>query len=145
MSEVIIWELQFFLKAFFLGFCLRMIYDVLLIWRKLIRHKTIWISIEDVLFWITVGLYIFALLFRENSGTPRGFAIFGIWIGMLLYHLGPSKLLVPVLSKGLAWVLLRVRKVLQIVWKGLKKIIAWFTIKKNEHKKDGKVKKYGKG
>ena len=144
MSEVILWEMQFFAKAFFLGFCLRMAYDVLLIVRKVVHHKHIWVSIEDVLFWIMCGFYVFGLLFRENSGTPRGFAIFSVIVGMLMYHLGPSKLLVPVLSKGLRMVLNGISTIIHFIWKHLKKPLLWFTIRCKKHCKRRKEKRDGK-
>lgn len=86
------WELTFFARAFLLGFCLRMGYDGLWLFRRLIRHRHFWITAEDFLFWAAGSVMMFGLLFRENNGTPRLFALLGVLAGMLLYHLGPSPL-----------------------------------------------------
>ncbi len=86
------WELYFFLRAFFLGFCLRMGYDLFLIFRKICRHRHFWVNAEDFLFWMTGSILMFGLLFQENSGTPRFFALLGVMAGMILYHMGPSPL-----------------------------------------------------
>lgn len=84
------WELIFFLRAFFLGFCMRMGYDVFLVLRRIWKHRSLWITLEDFIFWMTGSILMFGLLFRENNGTPRGFALFGVLAGMILYHFGPS-------------------------------------------------------
>ena len=86
------WELQFFLHAFCLGFCLRMSYDLLLILRLILRHRRFAVSLEDFAFWISGSVFMFGLMYRENNGTPRLFAIVGLLAGMALYHLGPSRI-----------------------------------------------------
>ncbi len=84
------WELFFFLRAFFLGFSLRMGYDFFLISRRLWKHHGFWITVEDFIFWMTGSILMFGLLFKENNGTPRLFALLGVLAGMILYHVGPS-------------------------------------------------------
>lgn len=86
------WELLFFAEVFFLGFCLRMSYEILWIFRRLVRHRHFFITLEDFCFWLTGSILMFGLLFKENNGTPRLFAIFGVLIGMGMCHLGPGRL-----------------------------------------------------
>jgi len=84
------WELFFFLRAFFLGFCMRMGYDIFLVLRRLWKHRSLWVTLEDFVFWGSGSILMFGLLFLENNGTPRGFALLGVLAGMILYHYGPS-------------------------------------------------------
>ena len=85
-------ELVFFVRSFFLGFVLRMCYDPLILLRKTWHHPRWLVNLQDALYWMAGSLTMFGLLFRENNGTPRLFAIAGILTGMLLYQLGPGRL-----------------------------------------------------
>lgn len=78
-------ELQFFSKAFLLGVLMMISYDVIRIFRRLIPHGTVAVAVEDVLYWLLCGVYIFRMLYVENSGAIRGFAIVAVVLGMLLY------------------------------------------------------------
>lgn len=92
MSEGIILELQFFGRAFVWGIFMMILYDVVRIFRKLVRHSIVAVAVEDILYWLVCGVLIFRMLYLENSGAIRGFAIAAVIIGMLLY-LQLSKLL----------------------------------------------------
>lgn len=111
VTDGVVWELLFFARAFFLGFCLRMGYDGLLLFRMLLRHRHIVISLEDFIFWMTGSVLMFGLLFRENNGTPRLFALAGVLAGMVLYHLGPSALVCGLFDRILRF-LRRKRKII---------------------------------
>ncbi|MBQ8638483.1 MAG: spore cortex biosynthesis protein YabQ [Lachnospiraceae bacterium] len=95
------WEIHFFLHAFWLGFCLRMGYDGLLLLRRILKHSRFFVSLEDLFFWLVGSVMMFGLLFRENNGTPRLFALVGLILGMSMYHLGPSRIVCGLFDKGL--------------------------------------------
>lgn len=78
-------ELQFFSKAFLLGAAMMTAYDVIRIFRRLIPHGTAAVAVEDILYWLFCGVNIFRMLYVENSGAIRGFAIAAVVLGMLLY------------------------------------------------------------
>ena len=72
VSENIFQELDFFAVSFALGILLVLIYDCLRIFRRLVRHGTMWISLEDLLYWIFTAFVIFAMLYQKNDGLIRG-------------------------------------------------------------------------
>ena len=78
-------ELQFFGKAFLCGLFLALLYDGIRLFRRLIRHGKRAVAVEDLLYWLACGVLIFRMLYRENSGAVRGFAIAAVVLGMLLY------------------------------------------------------------
>lgn len=135
VMDGVAWELLFFVRAFFLGFCLRMGYDGLLLLRLLLRHRHIVISLEDFIFWMTGSVLMFGLLFQENNGTPRLFALAGVLAGMLLYHLGPSPLICGLFDRILR-LIRRKRKIIgKNVKEALKKMRNQFRMKtRKEHK-----------
>lgn len=115
VSDGIHQELVFLLISFALGEGLVMLYDVFRIFRKVVPHGVIWISVEDVLYWIVAALLIFGMIFQENDGLIRGFAIGGILLGMLFFNHFVS----PFLIRGISGIL---KKILEILKKGLKKV-----------------------
>ncbi len=85
MSEGIILELRFFGTAFLWGILMMVLYDIIRIFRRLIPHNITAVAIEDILYWLVCGVLIFRMLYLENSGAIRGFAIAAVIMGMLLY------------------------------------------------------------
>lgn len=94
VSAEILKEADILLKAFATGVILIFVYDLLRIMRRLIPHGTVWIAVEDFLFWAGSALTIFAMLYRENDGYLRGFSIGGVILGMFLYSLLLSRFVV---------------------------------------------------
>lgn len=149
ISAAILKETDIFWKALALGGILMFVYDMLRILRRLVRHNTWWVDLEDFLFWVGSAIAIFSMLFRENDGYLRGFSIGGVVLGMLLYAATLSPLVVKasvfvlkkiafVLTRPLVWVsrLLKIplrairrqgKKIMVFSKKRLKKI--WKTVK----------------
>lgn len=105
MSPGIIEEVDFFLNSFLMGILITFVYDLLIIFRKVIRHNHFCISLEDLLFWIGCAVGIFAMLYKENNGAPRWFAIAGAAAGMTLYKLTVSRLFIKATTAVLTAIL----------------------------------------
>lgn len=86
VSEQIFRELDFFAVSFVLGALLVFVYDCLRIFRRMVRHGVLWISLEDFCYWVAVAFAVFAMLYQKNDGLIRGFSIGGVMIGMLFYN-----------------------------------------------------------
>lgn len=67
------------------GAALFLLYDFLRILRRIIPHGSLWIGMEDIIYWLIYTGVVFVMLYRENDGMVRGFAIGGLAFGMLLY------------------------------------------------------------
>ena len=85
MAGGILFELQFFGKAFLCGVALALLYGGLKVFRRLVFHGTVWMAAEDLAYWLLCGFLIFRMLYRENSGAVRGFVMAAVVLGMLLY------------------------------------------------------------
>ncbi len=90
ISESLMWEVSFLAKTLALGLGIRCGYDLLIVFRRFVKHGSLWTGIEDSLYCAFGAVVTFALFYTENQGTPRGFALFGVITGMLVYHFGPS-------------------------------------------------------
>lgn len=94
MSQNIVNEVTFLLHSFLMGIIITFVYDGFLILRRLIRHSLFLISVEDLIFWIACAIGVFYMLYEENNGILRWFAVFGASLGMLIYKLSISALFV---------------------------------------------------
>ncbi len=117
MSHSIIEEASFFLSSFLMGIMITFAYDWLVICRKVIRHHNIVISLEDLLFWIACAIAIFAMLYEENNGVPRWFAIAAAAVGMLLYKMTLGRLFVWIMAAVLSALFRMLKKAAHIAAK----------------------------
>lgn len=70
-----------FLSACLAGNIVCLVYCAIRVFRRLIRHSLFWVSMEDLMFWVTVGLYLFAEMYRTCSGNIRWYFVLGVLIG----------------------------------------------------------------
>lgn len=111
MSREIVQELTFFTHSVLMGLVITFVYDWIRVLRRLFRHGTVLMSVEDLLFWLICGIGVFYMLYRENNGTLRWFAVLGAAIGMFLYKMIVRDTLVNVMSTCLhkmMWFVFRV-------------------------------------
>lgn len=85
VSEAIGHEASVLGISILIGAALFLLYDFLRIFRRIIPHGTLWIGVEDICYWLVYTGVVFVMLYRENDGMVRGFAIGGLVFGMLLY------------------------------------------------------------
>lgn len=98
MSQDIMKEVIFLGHSFLMGVMITFVYDWFLIIRRLIKHNMFFISLEDLFFWVICAISMFAMLYRENSGTLRWFAVAGAFLGMLVYKKTISHFLIKTVS-----------------------------------------------
>ena len=143
MSAAINTELFFFLKSILTGVIIILLYDILRILRRIIKHKTLVITIEDGLYWLTSGLMIFMMMYKENDGIVRGFSIVGVLLGMLVYNGSISKIVVKYIALVINFIVHLFQKTLYFLFTPFRFIIKKLGkgVKKTSTKV-GKGKKY---
>lgn len=133
-------ELYFFGVCILWGGLVLLAYDFLRIIRRLIKHGILLLAVEDIIFWIAAGIFIFAMIYRQNNGIIRGFAVMGMSAGMLLYNrlvrdrlvniivklirllIKPFVLAISLIKKCLALVGKRLQNILKLLLKRLKSV-----------------------
>ena len=120
MSQGIVQEVTFFLHSILMGLIITFAYDWILIFRKLFRHGKFWMSVEDFIYWFVCGISVFYMLYRENNGVLRWFAVVGAAIGMLFYKLTIRNRFVSIMSTCIYKIMWFVFRVIQVVLKPLK-------------------------
>lgn len=85
MSARIVGELEFFARSFVWGIFITLVYDCLRLFRQAVHHGNVWVALEDLLYWVVYALLLFRMMYLENDGMIRGFALLAVLLGMLLY------------------------------------------------------------
>ena len=98
-------------------------YDALRIFRRIIPHGNLWIGIEDFWYWLVCTGAVFVMLYRENDGMARGFALGGVVLGMLLYYLLLSRLVIRLNVLVLGTVLSVAKRILRFFFGPLFRIL----------------------
>lgn len=120
MSREIVQELTFFAHSVLMGLAITFVYDWIRVLRRLFKHGAVLTSLEDIVFWLVCGLSVFYMLYRENNGTLRWFAVAGAMIGMLFYKMIVRDTFINIMSTCLHKIMWLLFRVLQIVLKPLK-------------------------
>ncbi len=115
VSETIIHEAAVLGTSVLVGAVLFLLYDLLRIFRRVVPHGTVWIGAEDFLYWLICTGAVFVMLYQENEGMVRGFALGGVVVGMMLYYLLFSRLVIRVNVLALQAVLHVFRRIFRII------------------------------
>ena len=131
----------FLFQAVVMGAGITFLYDWLRTLRRVIPHKQLAISLEDLVFWIFCGIQVFLWMYRVTNGGMRWFAVAGALVGMWLYKKlfsrifvkGTSRILSRILAilgkifgillKPFRWTLVRARSAGSLLGRGKKKIL----------------------
>lgn len=117
MNHAILVELQFFATSVFWGMILLILYDVLRIVRRIIKHNVILVGMQDIIYWIICSILIFHMMYQQNDGIIRGFSIMAMLIGMMLYHNLISDKFVDLVSKSINKILNFIQKLIMLLFK----------------------------
>lgn len=120
MSQGIVQEITFFLHSVLMGLVITFAYDWILIFRKLFKHGKFWISVEDLIYWFVCGISVFYVLYRENNGVLRWFAVAGAALGMSFYKLTIKNRFINIMSTYIYKIMCFAFRVIQVVLKPLK-------------------------
>lgn len=115
MSDSISLEIQFFLVSILSGAILLIVYDMIRIFRRIIKHTKILVGIQDIFFWIVSSIFIFIMMYKQNNGAIRGFSIMGMGIGMLVYNQFLSNVVVHVSTTFIHKMMHLIKKVIMMI------------------------------
>ncbi|NBH72232.1 spore cortex biosynthesis protein YabQ [Clostridiaceae bacterium] len=85
MSPNIHFEARLLVMGMITGAGLMALYDLLRIFRVLVRHGWLWVGVEDLGYWVFAGFTVFYLLYRENDGALRLYVISAVLLSMVVY------------------------------------------------------------
>ena len=142
MSQNIIVEAVFLLDAFVRGAVLVLIYDIIRIFRRVIKHNVLFIALEDIIYWISMGIMVFILFFKNNNGVIRVFALVAMGIGVCFYLLFLSEYIVKYTSKIINFFKNALFKLIKMVFRPIYKLTA-YRFRRWSHERKKKSDKTG--
>lgn len=79
-------EWSVFWQAMLSGNIVYLAYCVIRVLRRLIKHNLFFVSLEDIFYWLGVGIYLFIRVYQTNNGTIRWYFILGTILGAIFTH-----------------------------------------------------------
>ena len=86
-------EIVVFIQAVLAGNLLYLVYSAIRIWRRIIKHNLFWVSIEDFIYWIGTGFYLFVKIYETCNGSIRWYFVVGVCVGAIVTHCIIKKIL----------------------------------------------------
>lgn len=77
-------ELSIFVSACLLGNFICLVYCAIRVFRRIVKHSLLWVSIEDFLFWIGAAAYLFTEMYRLCAGAIRWYFVLGVMSGAVI-------------------------------------------------------------
>ncbi|MBQ1193448.1 MAG: spore cortex biosynthesis protein YabQ [Lachnospiraceae bacterium] len=126
MSYFLTTQASQFLLAMCAGMFLSAVYDVIIIFRNVIKHNSFWLNVEDFLYWNFVGIFLYIVIFISNDGILRWFIIASAFLGAYLFHASIGRFVVKYSSIAIKFIINTVlkkpiKKVTIVILKILKK------------------------
>lgn len=105
------------------GIVIGILFDIFRVLRKCFKTADFITYLQDIVFWFLAGMITLFSIFKFNQGEIRIYVFLGIFIGILLYAITLSKIVV----KFLATILQTIKKLilipLQFIYNTFQKII----------------------
>ena len=116
-------ENLFLLHSAVMGVYLAFVYDNIRIFRRIIPHNTVFVSLEDIAFWGYLAVEVFLLMYYESNGMLRWFSVAGALAGIWVYNKLLGRYYVHYISLFLKKILQRCRRILKIRLKNEGKLL----------------------
>ena len=104
------------LNGVFLGF----IYDLLRVFRRIIKHPKWLVDLQDLIFWIFGSIIIFIDIFKNNDGALRGFLCVGVFLGLTFYFVLISKFIIMIFMKIYMFIAKIIKSIVKLLIKPIK-------------------------
>ena len=89
-------EMMAFLIAVVSGAIVRLVYQCIRCFRRIVVHDLAAVSVEDMIFWLGSAVYMFVQIYHTSDGSIRWYFLLGVVLGVILMSVflnGAGKLL----------------------------------------------------
>ncbi len=108
----IVEQVYIFFYAILAGAIAAFLYDILRIKRRAVRTGVIFVSLEDILYWLVAAVVMFIAVYNTNSGEMRGYIFIGNVIGVILYETLFSNIII----KSSVMVINLIKRIFKFLW-----------------------------
>ena len=99
ISQGIFLQGKLFFTGVLAGVLVWFAYDLLRILRRILPHGTVWIAVEDVIFFFLCAMVGFEYLYPQNLGQVKGFLVLAFVAGSIGYQLLAGRFLIKAADK----------------------------------------------
>ena len=132
MNQIVSSQSILFITSVEIGVLMGVLFDLIRIFRKLLKHPNFLVQIEDMLYWIVCGFIGFYRLYICNYAEIRPYIFIGITLGATFYFLTFSVIFMKIATAVINYLKALIRKVIMWVIAPIKAIIKilmrWFKI-----------------
>jgi len=86
------YQVYAFLCAAAGGMAIALLYDIFRIFRRTVKTGVLAAYVQDLLYWLIVAVIMFMTIYHSNDGELRAYLFLGAFLGVLLYALIFSKI-----------------------------------------------------
>ena len=104
MNQIVSSQARLFITSVEIGIIMGIVFDIVRIARKIIRHPNFFVQLEDMLYWVFCGFTGFYMLYICNYADIRPYIFIGIILGATLYFLSFSILFMKIMTKIINYV-----------------------------------------
>ena len=123
MNQIIGSQARLFLTSIQIGMMMGIVFDLVRIIRKIIKHPNFFVQIEDMLYWIFCGFTGFYMLYICNYADIRPYIFMGIILGAIFYFLTFSIIFMGIMTRIINYVKKLCYKLYRLVLIPIKKVI----------------------
>ena len=76
-------EMMVFLIAVVSGAIVRLVYQCIRCFRRIVVHDLAAVSVEDMIFWLGSAVYLFVQIYHTSDGSIRWYFILGVALGVV--------------------------------------------------------------
>ncbi|MCL2603567.1 MAG: spore cortex biosynthesis protein YabQ [Defluviitaleaceae bacterium] len=138
-----------FVTTVMVGVAVGVFYDFFRVLRRTASHGKWAVQLEDLFFWLAVTVLVFYYMLHRNYGEIRFFALLGMGLGVVLYFVTVSRLIVKVCVAVVEYLKRVITAVVRIILLPLRLLLAFLAppVRKAGqfvHKRLRGLKRYGR-
>ncbi len=116
-------QVYVFILCMVIGILAGLVYDLFKIVRKSIKHKNLFIQIEDLIYWILITFISFLILLYKNNGEVRMYGVIGLFIGYGINEYFLSSYTVSIGLKVVNYIVIVVKQFIKLIMFPIKVIL----------------------
>lgn len=128
MNKLVTAQTLLFMTSVEIGILMGIVFDLIRIFRKIIKHPNFFVQLEDMFFWVFCAFMSFYMLYICNYAAIRPFIFIGIICGAIFYFLTFSVWFMKLATIVINYVKALIKQIIYYVMipiKWLMKVFIW--------------------
>ncbi len=128
MNQIVSSQSLLFMTCAQIGIIMGIFFDLIRIFRKIIKHPDFLVQIEDFLYWVVCAFVGFYMLYISNYAAIRPFVFIGILLGAILYFASFSIIFMKIATIVIDYVKRIIAQLIHLMLIPIKKVVVLISI-----------------